>query len=206
MIYQHRFRVQAPVEAVAEFHSYPDAMAAITPPPIFVQVHSAPPRVAEGQSMDFTMWLGPLPLRWQARFEEVTATGFVDRMVQGPLQAWSHRHSFVPVGDAQTDVVDELDVTVRRHPLWGPVGLGMSLNLPVLFAYRQWQTRRLFRQHSQSGASITELLQQAGQAQTATTLALGAVAMLAGAVAGVIVLRRTRRARQPQPFSRNGAA
>ena len=55
MKYQHRFRVQAPVQAVADFHSYPDAMAAITPPPIFVQVHQAPPRVAEGQSMDFTM-------------------------------------------------------------------------------------------------------------------------------------------------------
>ncbi len=87
------------MQAVAEFHSYPDAMAAITPPPIFVQVHQAPPRVAEGQQMDFTMWLGPLPLRWQARFEDVTAAGFVDRMVQGPLAAWSHRHSFVAVDD-----------------------------------------------------------------------------------------------------------
>ncbi len=129
MNYQHRFRVQAPLEAVAEFHSHPAAMAAITPPPIFVQVHQAPPAVADGQAMDFTMWLGPLPLRWQASFEDVTATGFVDRMVQGPLAAWSHRHSFVPVGDAQTDVVDELAVQVRRHPVWGPIGLGMSLNL-----------------------------------------------------------------------------
>ena len=66
MNYQHRFRVQAPLQAVADFHSYPDAMAAITPPPIFVQVHQAPPRVADGEAMDFTMWLGPLPLRWRA--------------------------------------------------------------------------------------------------------------------------------------------
>lgn len=158
MNYQHRFRVQAPLQAVAEFHSHPDAMSAITPPPIIVQVHQAPPRVADGQAMDFTMWLGPLPLRWQARFEEVTATGFVDRMVHGPLAAWSHRHSFVPVDDAQTDVVDELAVEVRRHPLWGPIGLGMSLNLPVLFAYRQWQTRRLLARQSQTGASMAALL------------------------------------------------
>ena len=32
MNYQHRFRVQAPLEAVAEFHSHPAAMAAIRSP------------------------------------------------------------------------------------------------------------------------------------------------------------------------------
>lgn len=196
MNYQHRFRVQAPLQAVAEFHSHPDAMSAITPPPIVVQVHQAPPRVADGQAMDFTMWLGPLPLRWQARFEEVTATGFVDRMVHGPLAAWSHRHSFVPVDDAQTDVVDELAVEVRRHPLWGPIGLGMSLNLPVLFAYRQWQTRRLLARQSQTGASMAALLQKAGKSQGQVTLALGAAAVAVGAVAGIAVLARLRKRRQ----------
>jgi ligand-binding SRPBCC domain-containing protein len=199
MNYQHRFRVQAPLEAVAEFHSHPAAMAAITPPPIFVQVHQAPPAVADGQAMDFTMWLGPLPLRWQASFEDVTATGFVDRMVQGPLAAWSHRHSFVPVGDAQTDVVDELAVQVRRHPVWGPIGLGMSLNLPVLFAYRQWQTRRLLDRQSQTGATMTALLHEAGKSQVQMTLALGAVALAVGAVAGIAVLARRRKTRKEKP-------
>ncbi len=156
--------------------------------------------------MDFTMWLGPLPLRWQARFEDVTATGFVDRMVQGPLQTWQHRHSFVAIDDDHTDVVDELEVAVRRHPLWGPVGLGMSLNLPVLFAYRQWQTRRLLDQQRQTGAPLPALMQQAGKSQANVTLALGAVALAVGALAGVAVLRRVRRARQPEPFSRNGAS
>ncbi len=199
MNYQHRFRVQAPLHAVAEFHSHPDAMAAITPPPIFVQVRQAPPRVADGQAMDFTMWLGPLPLRWQARFEDVTAAGFVDRMVQGPLAAWSHRHSFVPIDDAQTDVVDELAVEVRRHPVWGPIGLGMSLNLPVLFAYRQWQTRRLLDRQSQTGEAMTALLQQAGKSQAQVTLALGAATLLVGAVAGIAILARRRKSRNQKP-------
>jgi hypothetical protein len=155
--------------------------------------------VADGQAMDFTMWLGPLPLRWQASFEDVTATGFVDRMVQGPLAAWSHRHSFVPVGDAQTDVVDELAVQVRRHPVWGPIGLGMSLNLPVLFAYRQWQTRRLLERQSQTGEAMTALLQQAGKSQAQMTLALGAVALAVGAVASIAVLARRRKSRKEKP-------
>lgn len=206
MKYQHRFRVQAPAEAVAEFHSYPDAMAAITPPPIFVQVHSAPPRVVEGQQMDFTMWLGPLPLRWQARFEDVTPTSFVDRMVQGPLRIWRHRHSFVAIDDRTTDVVDEVEVEPRWHPLWGPVGLGMALNLPVLFAFRQWQTRRLLARHVASGAALPTLLHDAGQRQRRLTKALAAVVLAVGAAAGLGLVKQAQQPRQPQPFSRNGTS
>ncbi len=206
MRYQHRFRVQAPLQTVAEFHSYPDAMAAITPPPIFVQVHQAPTRVAEGQQMDFTMWLGPLPLRWQARFEDVTATSFVDRMVQGPMRTWRHRHSFVAIDDHTTNVLDEVELQPRVHPLWGPVGLGMALNLPVLFAFRQWQTRRLLAQHLDSDAALPAVMQAAGQRQSGLTQALAAVALAVGTVAGLALVRRAQQPRQPQPFSRNGTA
>ena len=204
MKYQHRFRVQAPAQAVAEFHSYPAAMPAITPPPIAVQVHSAPPRVVDGAEMAFTLWLGPLPLRWQARFEDVSAAGFVDRMISGPLRVWRHRHSFVAVDAQTTDVVDEIEVELRRHPLWGPVGLGMALNLPVLFAFRQWQSRRLLAQQQRSGATLPAVLQAAGQQQRSLTMALLAAGLTA--VAGLVMLRRARRPRQPQPFSRNGTA
>lgn len=204
MNYQHRFRVEAPLQTVADFHSYPDAMAAITPPPIFVQVHQAPPRVAEGQQMDFTMWLGPLPLRWQARFEDVTPASFVDRMVRGPMRVWRHHHSFVAIDAATTDVVDEVEVEVRRHPLWGPVGLGMALNLPVLFAFRQWQTRRLLAQQQQSDAPLTSVLAAAGQRQRGLTKALAAVVF--GALASIVLVRRAQQPRQPQPFSRNGTS
>lgn len=204
MNYQHRFRVQAPVQAVADFHSYPDAMAAITPPPIFVQVHHAPPRVAEGQQMDFTMWLGPLPLRWQARFEDVTPTSFVDRMMQGPMRTWRHCHSFVAVDAETTDVVDEVEVEPRWHPVWGPVGLGMALNLPVLFAYRQWQTRRLLAQQRQSAAPLSSVLASAGRRQRSLTATLAAAAL--AAVAGLAMIKRAQQPRQPQPFSRNGTS
>jgi ligand-binding SRPBCC domain-containing protein len=206
MKYQHRFRVQAPVEAVAEFHSYPDTMAAITPPPIFVQVHNAPARVVEGQQMDFTMWLGPLPLRWQAHFEDVTAVSFVDRMVQGPMRTWRHRHSFVAIDDHTTDVLDDVEIELRRHPLWGPVGLGMALNLPVLFAFRQWQTQRLLAQHRESGVALTVVLQEAGKKQRGLIEALGVAALAVGTIASLALIKRARQSHHPQSFSRNGAS
>ena len=70
MKYTHRFRVEAPLPAVAEFHSRSASMPAITPPPMIVRVHAAPAVLAEGDTMDFTLWAGPIPVRWVARIEE----------------------------------------------------------------------------------------------------------------------------------------
>ena len=153
MRFQSRFRVNAPVQAVADFHSRSSAMAAITPPPILVQVHQAPEHLAEGDEMDFTLWMGPLPIHWVARFEDVTSTSFVDRQIRGPMRIWRHQHSFVAIDETTTDVVDEVELEVRPHPIWGPVGLGMALNLPVLFAYRSWRTRGLLEKAVRSGSS-----------------------------------------------------
>lgn len=143
MPYQHSFTVHAPLDAVRRFHSQSASMGAITPPPVIVRVHAAPAILGEGDEMEFTLWLGPLPLRWRARIEQVTPISFVDRMVAGPFAAWVHRHSFVPVDASTTRVVDDVEVKPLRHWFWGPVGWGMKLSLPMLFAFRGWKTRRL---------------------------------------------------------------
>jgi ligand-binding SRPBCC domain-containing protein len=118
-------------------------MPAITPPPIIVRVHRAPARLGEGDEMDFTLWAGPLPLRWLARIEDASPAGFTDRQLRGPFAAWAHRHTFVRVTDEITEVVDQVAAQIKRHPFWGPVGLLMWAGLPLLFAFRGWQTRRL---------------------------------------------------------------
>ena len=143
MIYRHTFRLQVPLSRVVEFHSHADSMSAITPPPIIVRLHRAPAVLAEGDEMDFTMWLGLLPVRWLARIEAVSSAGFTDRQIHGPFAEWQHRHSFVPVDEHTTDVVDEVTLQIRPHPVWGPIGLAMWLGLPILFAFRAWKTKRM---------------------------------------------------------------
>jgi ligand-binding SRPBCC domain-containing protein len=143
MKYEHRFRVRAPLAAVADFHSRSASMPAITPPPMIVRVHAAPARLGEGDEMDFTLWAGPIPLRWAAKIEEVSPAGFTDRQLRGPFAAWAHRHTFVRVTDEITEVVDEVQAEVKRHPFWGPVGLLMWAGMPALFAFRGWKTRLL---------------------------------------------------------------
>lgn len=143
MKFQHRFQVNAPLDQVVEFHSRSASMAAITPPPIIVKVHHAPPVLADGDEMDFTMWLGPLPLRWLARIEATPQEGFIDRQIKGPFAEWVHHHKFVRVDDQTTVILDEINLRLRCHLFWGVIGLGMGLGLPLLFAYRQWKTRRI---------------------------------------------------------------
>ena len=145
MKYKHQFKVDAPLAKVAEFHRRSASMGAITPPPVVVRVHQVPSQLDEGDEMDFTLWLGPFPIRWVARIENVSSTGFVDRQLHGPFQKWAHRHSYAPVDEHSTQVVDEIEFSLKRHPLWGIVGLGMWFNLPLLFAYRGWKTRQLLK-------------------------------------------------------------
>jgi ligand-binding SRPBCC domain-containing protein len=143
MKYQHHFQVCAPLATVAGFHAQSASMGAVTPPPIAVTVHRAPVRLANGDEMDFTLWLGPLPVHWIARIEDAGPAGFTDRQVCGPFGKWIHRHRFVVVDESVTEVLDEIELNLRPHLVWGLVGLGMWLSLPLLFAYRSWKTRRL---------------------------------------------------------------
>ncbi len=146
MKYQHVFQVRAPVAEVVAFHASASSLKAITPPLVPMRLHRAPQQMDDGDEIEFTMWLGPLPVRWLARVEDVSDTGFLDRQVRGPFRAWAHRHTFVPLDEATTEVRDEVEARLKSHPLWGAVGLAMWLGLPLLFAYRGWKTRRLLEE------------------------------------------------------------
>jgi ligand-binding SRPBCC domain-containing protein len=148
MRYTHRFTVKAPLATVSEFHRRAASMAAITPPPIVTLFHRAPESLADGDVVDFTLWLGPLPVRWLAQIENVSPEGFTDRQLSGPFRLWQHGHKFVRRDERTTEVIDTVEWALRRHPVWFGVGLGMGLSLPLLFAYRGWKTRRLLEHSS----------------------------------------------------------
>lgn len=141
MRYAHRFPVQAPSEAVVEFHRHLESLIAITPPPLRLEVKEAPPVLVEGSEIRFELRFGPLVIPWHLRIEAWSPTGFVDRQLDGPFRSWVHRHAFRSRGLGRTEVVDEIEASLRAHPWWGPIGLAMWLTLPLLFAYRARRTR-----------------------------------------------------------------
>ena len=135
--YAHAFQVNASLEDVAQFHRDSRALRLLSPPPMFIQFHEVQP-LAEASLADFTMWLGPLPIRWKARHSEVNPmNGFIDVQEAGPFKTWVHRHSFSRIDANQSEVCDEIEATPG-----GLVSRLMWLGLPVLFAYRAWATRR----------------------------------------------------------------
>jgi ligand-binding SRPBCC domain-containing protein len=142
MNYRHSFQVRAPLARVRDFHTQAANMAAITPPPLSVRWHHAPGVLKEGDEMDFSLGLGPVSIRWMARIERVASTGFTDRQISGPCAEWVHRHSFNALDDHTTEVVDEITLRPRSHPVWWLVGVGMWASLPLLFAFRASATRR----------------------------------------------------------------
>lgn len=143
MKFEHRFRVKASVEEVAAFHNRSASMPAITPPPMIVRVHRAPEVLKSGDEMEFTLWAGPLPVRWRAAIEQVGKHGFTDRQVVGPFASWIHRHNYRKVDAATTEVYDHVEARLKRHPFWGPVGWLMWTGMPLLFRFRASRTRRL---------------------------------------------------------------
>lgn len=142
-IFHARSRLRAPVSAVADFHAGPGALKRLTPPPVFVQVHSVEP-LAEGARADFTLWFGPLPLRWLAIHSQVDPhSGFTDTQVSGPMLHWVHRHRWAADGEHFT----LLDDRIEYQHLPGLRGLLTRLLfarplLRFMFAYRHWVTRR----------------------------------------------------------------
>jgi ligand-binding SRPBCC domain-containing protein len=142
-VFDFKFTVKAPLEAIAEFHHSTQALRRLTPPPVIVQLHKVEP-LAEGSLADFTMWFGPLPLRWLARHSQVDAQhGFTDEQVKGPLAKWVHTHRFDELDESSSQVHEHIEFEhfkglrgLLTRLLFSPPGL------TFMFTYRAWVTRR----------------------------------------------------------------
>lgn len=140
--FEHSFLTDSPLIEVARFHADMHELKRLTPPPIFVHLHKVDP-LKNGAIADFTLWMGPLPVRWVARHTDVEPErGFTDTQLKGPFKIWVHKHEFKQVNETSTEIRDTIDAELASHPLWRVVGLLMWVNLPVLFAFRAWVTRR----------------------------------------------------------------
>ena len=139
--FESRFTVRASLESVARFHSDPRALRRLTPSPM--QVHRLDP-MGEGSVSEFTMWVGPVPIRWRAVHTALDGLrGFTDTQERGPMARWVHRHEFRSLGPALAEVHDRI---WYRHPSGWRGVLTRTLFSPLplwgLFRYRAWATRR----------------------------------------------------------------
>lgn len=150
--FDYTFEVAAPLEAVSRFHKDTSVLKKLTPPPLIVQIHNFEP-MGEGSKADFTLWFGPLPLRWQAVHSDVGPQGFTDTQIKGPLKSWRHTHRFEPIGESRTLVREHIEYEhdsglrgVRSRLLFSPLGLRL------LFTARKLITRRSVANHVTASA------------------------------------------------------
>jgi len=163
-IFNHAFNVSAPRADVADFHGDARILKRLMPPPLFVSLHEAG-ELAEGAVADFTMWFGPLPVRWRAIHYDVDDGGFTDVQIRGPLRRWRHSHSFIPLDEENTRVEDHV---VYDHPD-GPRGwltrlLFNRASLATLFAYRRYVTQRALNRAGTGHLRLTTALLSAAAA------------------------------------------
>jgi len=149
-VFDYRFRVAAPLAAVRDFHRDTRALRRLTPPPTFVQLHAIEP-LGEGSVSRFTLWVGPLPLRWKAVHRGVSDRGFTDVQAEGPAARWEHTHTFVPLDDASTEIREHIEFE-HRGGWWGVVTrvLFSRPNLLAMFTYRMLVTRWCLRRAAKS--------------------------------------------------------
>lgn len=140
---QDRYTVPAPVNAVAAFHHSTEALPKLTPPPIIVQLHRVEP-LAEGSISEFTLWFGPIPLRWKAIHNQVDpAAGFVDTQVAGPMAAWRHRHAWRALETGETEILERIEFDHKPGPSgWFTRVLFAPPLLRIMLAYRRYVIRR----------------------------------------------------------------
>ena len=73
----------------------------------------------------------------------IVAMDFNDTQEKGPFNYWFHQHSFLSVNATTTDVVDEITAAFGKGLFSWVVSRFMWVTLPILFAFRGWQTKRL---------------------------------------------------------------
>lgn len=149
-IFDYSFTVDAPLAVVRDFHRDTSALRLLTPPPTCVRIHSVEP-MAEGSVSRFTLWVGPLPLRWTAVHRNVSDRGFTDVQAEGPAAKWEHTHTFTPLSDQVT----RIDEHIEYEHAPGIRGILTRLlfskpNLLFMFAYRRFVTRRHCRRLARS--------------------------------------------------------
>jgi len=143
---RQRVVIDAPVTEVFPFFSKAENLGAITPPDMSFAIETPTPiAMREDQRIDYTIRLGPLPLRWRTRIEVWEPNHrFVDTQELGPYRCWWHEHRFH--ADGERTIMED---RVLFSPPLGVLGrLAYSLfirrTLVRIFTHRQDVIRRRF--------------------------------------------------------------
>ena len=141
--------IEAPVQALFDWHTRPGAFDRLTPTWETVRIVSREGGLEAGARLHLQLALGPLRLNWIAVHTSCTPpTGFVDQAERSPFASWKHEHRFEPDG-ATSRLVDIIEWRVPFGRLGALFGNRVARRrIERMFAQRHARTRHDLRRHT----------------------------------------------------------
>ncbi|WP_036483505.1 SRPBCC family protein [Myxosarcina sp. GI1] len=141
--FEYSSAIDAPIEAVWQFHERQDILDILTPPwqPVTVVRHEGGLNV--GAISEFRLNLGFVPIKWVAKHTECQPNClFTDIQIEGPMQSWQHRHQFTSEGD-KTILTDAIAYEIPGGWLAELLlGWWVDSRLKEMFRYRHEVTKK----------------------------------------------------------------
>ena len=142
MKFRARSRQAGGAGALYQWHLRPGALPILTPPWEFMRMMGRDEGLRDGDLRHLKV--SPLNLSWWARHDQFQPDrGFQDFQERGPMRRWHHRHSFLPAGESDSWLVDEIDFELPLAPFSHLVVPILRRQFETMFRYRHLITQQL---------------------------------------------------------------
>lgn len=141
-VYEKSTIMNTTLKKMMAFHESPEAFGKLVPPPMIAQLREDHRTSITDGDLKFTLWMGPIPIKWHARHQEgPTETSFADLMIEGPMAYWRHEHIFDVVADG-VKLTDRITLA-HKDGFQGFLTRLMfdGISLKFLFFYRHLRTK-----------------------------------------------------------------
>jgi hypothetical protein len=116
--FQYRSRIEAPAEAVFNWHKQPGAFERLTPPWETVDVIERTGGIESGARVVLFVHTGPVRQRWVAEHRDyIEGRQFRDVQIEGPFARWEHTHLVEPAGPTACYLEDRIEYELPLEPM-----------------------------------------------------------------------------------------
>jgi ligand-binding SRPBCC domain-containing protein len=153
--FNHKTRIQHPIDTVFAFFSSAENLGRITPPLLkFTILTPTPIEMKQGALIDYKLRIRGIPIRWRTLISTWEPPfHFVDEQLKGPYRMWHHTHSFESVeGDTATIMHDNVKYSILGGRL---AHFMIKKDIDAIFAFRTQAILEFFPENTINNTNQT---------------------------------------------------